>query len=478
MVIQDEGVFELALDKNLTSHPNSNYSYVMLTEAEQTYTIGSSILFATEPNILLNDIKQWVKNRIQASISGTPFYFDPIATYRVGNRERDTILGFGINLNPTSEGQAGQYPVYAFSDKGVWALEQISDPTIAFGKISPVTNFNGINNPYAIANAGTLIIATDNKYIYALAGLESVRIDEAIANDPDYKDYLKQIRIGYHRASDYEEVIFSNPFYDYSLCYNLKYKVWYKATERFKFFFYDYPELMGMTIDNVLKDFSDKDELNPVSWSMTTRVIQYGQPYVYKRLYPSFIRMEVRQPLQSEEEAYSPVRIQLKGYRDDQNITYTLFDQEIKTNQLFDPRIYNQYGSMYAYRLMLSGNSYHRAGNIMWLDTDVEYRYERNRRRHNCTAQYLYAMNESTISICNCPDGEESTCPSFSYIGTAETSRVITHNLNKIPSVFVTDENGFLIDVGVQLLAVPGGFDLNRVRLTFENPLNYRAYFN
>jgi hypothetical protein len=114
----------------------------------------------------------------------------------------------------------------------------------------------------------------------------------------------------------------------------------------------------------------------------------------------------------------------------------------------------------------------------MWLDTDMEYRYERNRRRHNCSAQYLYTMQETQISICNCEDQEGSKCASFSYIGTAESSRVITHNLNKIPSVFVTDENGFLMDVGVQLIAVSGGFDLNRVRLTFEDPVNYRAYFN
>jgi hypothetical protein len=477
LIIDNDGTIELALDKQMIPHPFSNYAYVFLSPGEQTYALGDSQILTNLPDMGLNLVQQWVPNRIQASLSGQPFVFDLAATYRVGNMENDTILGFGVNLNPTSEGQAGQYPVYAFSDKGVWALEQIGDPTIAFGRITPISNFNGINNHYAITNANNLIIACDNKYIYALAGLESTRIDEAIANDPDYAEYLKQIRIGYHRASDYEELIFSNPFYDYSLCYNLRYKVWYKATERFKFFFYDYPELMGLTIDNVLKDFGDKNTESPVSWSLTTRVIQFQEPYVYKRLYPSYVRMEVKQPLQEDAENYHPVRVQLKGYRDDKNIVYTLFDQSIKTDFLFDPRIYNQFGSMYAYRVIMSGTNQHKQGNIMWFDTDMEYRYQVTRRRHNCSAQYLYTMQNSGISICNCTD-QEPQCPHYSYIGTAEESRVITHNLNKIPSVFVTDEFGFLIEVGVQLVMEEGQPNLNQVILTFEDPVNYRAYFN
>jgi hypothetical protein len=476
LVVQNGATFELALSKNLIAHPESNYAYVYLSNLEATYTIGDSEILVSQPDLALNQIQQYIPNRIQSSQSGTPFLFE-ITTYRVGNRENDTVLGFGINLNPTSEGQAGQYPVYAFTDKSVWALEQTGDPEIAFGRISPVSNFNGINNPYAITNAQNLIIATDNKYIYALAGLESTRIDEEIANDPDYEDYLKQVRIGYHRAKDYEEVIFSNPFYDYSLCYNLKYKVWYKATERFKFFFYDYPDLMGLTVDNVLKDFSSKDEQSPVAWELTTRVIQYQQPYVFKRLFPSFVRMTVKQPLQENEDDYLPVRLQLKGYRDDKQLIYTLYDQSIKSDVVYDPRIYNQFGSMYAYRMILSGTSNHKGGNIAWIDSDMEFRYQETRRRHNCSAQYLYTMEGTSISICNCTDGG-GTDAYFAFTGTAVSNVVVTHGLNKIPSVFVTDMDGFLIECGVQLIFNEGQPSLTQLRLTFDDPIPFKAYFN
>ncbi len=459
LVVQNGATFELALSKNLIAHPESNYAYVYLSNLEATYTIGDSTVLVTQPDLALNQIQQYIPNRIQSSQSGTPFLFE-ITTYRVGNRENDTVLGFGINLNPTSEGQAGQYPVYAFTDKSVWALEQTGDPEIAFGRISPVSNFNGINNPYAITNAQNLIIATDNKYIYALAGLESTRIDEEIANDPDYEDYLKQVRIGYHRAKDYEEVIFSNPFYTYSLCYNLKYKVWYKATERFKFFFYDYPELHGLTVDNVMKDFSDKDELSPVQWELVTRVIQLKQPYVYKRLYPSYLRLKLFQPIRENASDYYPLRVRLFGYRDAPNVVYSLYDQSIKSEGLLDHRIYNQYGSMYAYRLLLSGNNRHKNGEIQGLDAFIEYRYAETRRRINASAQYLFANGETSISIF---DPSETTGKYF-YVHPGYVSQELftlpasVHGFTREPDVTLRDQEGYTFEAPVRVH--PTTFDI------------------
>jgi hypothetical protein len=460
LIVENDGDFEVALNKQLIQHPQSNYSYALLSTAEQTYTIGDSIATTTEPDLSVNLIQQYVPNRIQASVSSNPLIFDAAATYRVGNRENDTILGFGINLNPTSEGQAGQYPVYAFSDKGVWALEQTGDPEIAFGRITPVSNFNGINNLYAITNAQNMIIATDNKYIYALSGLESTRIDEAIANDVNYKDFLKQVRIGYHRATDYEEVIFSNPFHSYSLCYNLKYKVWYKATERFKFFFYDYPELMGLTTDNVLKDFSDKDEMATVQWEMTTRVMQLKEPYVYKRIFPSYLRLQLRQPVRENPADYSPVRIQLLGYRDTPNAVYTLYDQSVKTDALLDHRIYNQYGSMYAYRLVLNGTNRHRNAQIQGLDAFIDYRYMETRRRMNASAQYIFANGETGISIFD-PNGATGK---YFYVHPGYVNQELftlpasVHGFTREPDVTLRDQEGYTFEAPVKVH--PTTFDI------------------
>ena len=452
LIVQNGAVYELAISKQLNQHPESNYSYVYMSTAEQTYTIGASLITTTEPDLSVNSIFQYIPNLIQASVSGSPFIFDPAASYRVGNRENDTILGFGINLNPTSEGQAGQYPVYAFSDKGVWALEQTGDPEIAFGRISPVSNFNGINNPYAITNAGQLIIATDNKYIYALAGLESSRIDEAIANDPDYKNYLRQVRIGYHRATDYEEVIFSNPLFPYSLCYNLKYKVWYKATERFKFFFYDYPELMGLTVDNVLKDFSSKSTQQPVNWLIQTRPIHIGSPFEFKRLFPFYIRMRMKQPPQANPENYSPINFRLKGYKDSGTIVYDLYNVSVKTSDLIDYRVYNQFGSMYAYRIAISGSSYHDNGHFDQIELFYERRYEVTRRRLNISAQYQYIMEDSEIILPDpCCQGDQ---PVIWNQPTAQQTVTIPgtyHNFERVPYVDVLDMDGYRIDPSIQI---------------------------
>lgn len=477
LIVENEGVFEVALDKQLSRHPNSNYSYIILSTGEQTYTIGSSLVTTTEPDLSVNDELQYIPNLVQASVSGSAFIFDSAATYRMGNKENDIIMGFGVNINKTNEGQAGQFPVFVFTTNSIWTLEQIGgDPTVAFGKNVPVTNYNGLNNPYGITNAGQLIIVTDNKYIYAVAGMDISRIDEEIANDPDYEDYLKQMRIGYHRAKDYEELIFSNPFYDYSLCYNIKYKVWYKATERFKFFFYDYPELMGLTVDNVLKDFSNKDTETPVAWSISTRPWNLGEPYELKRLFPTYLRMNLKQPLQENAEDYLPVNITLKGYRDAPNITYTLKDSTYKLDRVGDIRIYNQNGSFYAYRLIMNGTNNNKDGFIHEFDGFYETRYTFTRRRLDCSTQFLYANGEVGMSICSCAESS-GTDAYFNYTGVAAESQVVTHGLNKIPGVLVTDLDGYVMDVGVQLVITEGVPSLTQIRLTFEDPQPYKAHF-
>jgi hypothetical protein len=482
LIVQNGEAFELALSKQLNQHPINNYAYSILSTEEQTYEIGTSIVAATEPDLSVNEVIQYVPSRAQAALSRNPFLIDIAATYPVGNRERDIIMGFAVNTNPTSEGQAGQYPVYVLTNKGISALEQTGDPTIAFGRISPVSNFNGVNNPYSFCNAQNLIIAADNKYIYALAGLNAQRIDEAISEDPDYPNFIKQMRIGYHRAASYEEVIFSNPFYDYSLCFNTKYRMWYKTTERYKFFFYDYPDLMGMTVTNELKNFDTKDEITPVAWSIQTRPLIFKEPYMMKRMfYNSIIRMQWKQPLQENAEDYSPINIKLLGYKDSPNVHYTLLDQTIKTDLKKDWMLYQYFGPMYAYRLNMSGTSSHKGSYLHNIDADFEKENENERRRYDCSSLFLYAEDPASISICNCEEGG-GTDAYFPFDGSLlnVTSIVITHGLNKIPDAFVTDIYGFQINVTKQLIFLddnPDTPDLMRMRLIFDEPQPFLAFF-
>lgn len=477
LIVENAGEFELAISKQLNQHPVSNYAYVILSVAEQTYDLGTNLQTIDEPTMAVNDIFQYVPNRAQASISGNPFIFQAAATYYVGNRERDIIMGFAVNTNPTSEGQAGQYPVFILSNKGVWTLEQISDPTIAFGKISQVSNFNGLNNPYSYCNAQSIIIAADNKYIYTLKGLTAVRIDEAISDDPDYKDFIKQMRVGYHRASNYEEVIFSNPFYDYSLCYNLKYGAWYKSTNRYKFFFYDYPDLLGMTVDNELKDFENKNTELPVAWSIQTRPLIFNEPYMMKRLFHnSIVRMQWKQPLQENAENYPPINVKLLAYRDSPNVSYTFLDHTFKTDFKKDWMLYQYYGPVYAYRLIMSGNSQNKGSYLHGIDADVTTIHEKWKRRYDCSSQFLFSEDPASLSICHCAEGS-GTDAYFNYTGAAATSQVITHGLNKIPGVLVTDLDGYVISCGVQLVITEGEPSLTQIRLTFEDPIPYKAHF-
>jgi hypothetical protein len=231
-------------------------------------------------------------------------------------------------------------------------------------------------------------------------------------------------------------------------------------------------------MDNVLKDFSDKDTTATVPWSLSSRVVHFGEPYVFKRLYPTYLRMTMKQPVLENAENYLPVQVILKSYRDAVNLTYTLKDTTYRTDRLGDVRIYNQNGSFYAYRLIMSGSNQNQGSQIHEIDAFMEFRYAETRRRLDCSAQYLYSNGETGISICHCEGGGGTDAYFVHSNETGTLSEVVIHNLGKVPSVFVTDMEGYLIECGVQLILTVGQPDLFKIRLTFEEIIPYKAYFS
>lgn len=470
LVVKNGTDYELALDKKLISHPTSNYAYVMLSTPEQTYTLGTSLIAATEPDMSVNNINQWVKNRTDVSTTNLPFLFEISASFRVGNRENDKVTGFGVNVDITSEGQFGQYPLYVFTDKGVWAMEQISDPTIAFARKSPVTNYNGLSTPYAKCNAGPVIIATDGQYVYSLAGNNVERIDSAISNDPNYRDFLSAVKIGYHRERNYQEIVLSNPFYPYSFYYNPEYGFWYKGTEVFKFFFLEYPDLLGMNLDNELKDFGDKDTSKNVSWSFVTRKMVMGEPYILKRIFEMFVRGTfIQENIVPPATTYPAFSAKLIGYKDNENIAYPLRVHEYRQKTLHDARFYNNYGALHSYKVEMSGLSMKNGSNLIELDFDMEPR-RIHRRRIGCIGDYFYTQPDNDISLCG--DHNETGGRFTATYNSPQESVIINHNLGKFAPVMVTDLEGYVIEPTIKY------DNENTVRIFLDPAVAFRVFIN
>lgn len=96
-------------------------------------------------------------NTLLVSSSRNPFTFPSEETYIVSNGQ---ITGIASTTTPLSQGQYGAFPLYIFTNEGIWALET-GENNLCYGISQPVNR--------EIADERHDIIPIDNGIIYISA---------------------------------------------------------------------------------------------------------------------------------------------------------------------------------------------------------------------------------------------------------------------------------------------------------------------
>lgn len=114
--------------------------------------------------------------RIYSSQVNNPFFFPVTGMNAVGSGE---ILGISAAAKALSQGQFGQFPLYAFCSDGVWALSVASDGK--FTAVQPITRDVCIN-PDAITQIDSAVIFPSARGVMLLSGSEATCISDAVRN--------------------------------------------------------------------------------------------------------------------------------------------------------------------------------------------------------------------------------------------------------------------------------------------------------
>jgi hypothetical protein len=208
-------------------------------------------------------------------------------SYQVGN---SSILGFAANGEPVSEGQFGQYPVYTFTEEGIYMMDVGVDPFI-----SSVRQINGevCNSPKTIRNIGIGVLFTTDKGLMIINSLQVDSLslgfeqeshnDYAVRHNPLYKkaisltalgqpdrfvstipfaDYLIGSNIGYDYPN--REIWVNNPQYPYSYVFSIDYKAWSKRDETFVTIVDDYPRYYAQQ-GNTCRNLSAKEGIQDMN---------------------------------------------------------------------------------------------------------------------------------------------------------------------------------------------------------------------
>lgn len=318
-------------------YPNQNaYEMIIVPDGNNTEQQGTSYVIKLKPHDFLNGayalldyniVRQSsgpyngnsvdstyeiiVHNKIYTSEVNNPFYFPVLGINTVGT---GTILGISTAAKALSQGQFGQFPLYAFTTEGVWAMEVSS--TGLYSAKQPITRDVCINADSITQLDSAVLFATD-RGIMLISGSNSQCISDpldypqvfSIDSLPEadklvamagfeYEDFdyvpFRQFLLGCRMIYAYtqQRVIVYNPAHSYAYVYSLKSKTWGMMQSSVADNVASYPEALAMLKDGTLVDFctdapqqQDEDgHMQGIKGLLITRPLKLDAPDLLKTI--------------------------------------------------------------------------------------------------------------------------------------------------------------------------------------------------
>lgn len=220
----------------------------------------------------------WVSvgSKIYTSEINNPFTFPVLGINTVGSGE---VLGVCSAAKALSQGQFGQFPLYAFTSEGVWALE--TNATGTYSARQPITRDVCVN-PSSITQIDSAVLFATSRGIMLLSGSQVECISNAIATDTPFDvlslpgmntlhsmlghddrtcfpiapftEFLKTCGMIYDYV--HQHIIVFSSEHTYAYVYSLKSHQWGMMFSEIVDVVNSYPEALAVDRNNKLVDFS------------------------------------------------------------------------------------------------------------------------------------------------------------------------------------------------------------------------------
>lgn len=243
-----EGYSKFQLTMDFLSSPAYNYSY-SFSKKVSLELIPSDL---DEESIIL-DSSYTENNTVNVTTQNNSLVFSVEHSYLFDG----DVKSLSYATEPISQTQVGQYPLYVFTNKGIYAMEQGTGAVLYANQI--MINTDKCSHDVVQTRNGVVYIA--NNSIYILSGRNSLNISlpvdgpidtdirraeaypmccmsdslynvEHNVSQIELKEYLEDVNMVYIPYRD--ELIVSNPDYKYSYVFSFIYKTWHKVTDSFE----------------------------------------------------------------------------------------------------------------------------------------------------------------------------------------------------------------------------------------------------
>lgn len=284
----------------LTPHPFMSGSYAIVSSFDNSF---DNLITLDEEELPQVDKSIHSKSSIFISEINNPFIFRTGSTVNIGASEVKALTSAAKAL---SQGQFGQFPLYAFTDEGVWALEISSSGS--YSARQPITR-DVCKNTDGITQLDSAVLFPTDRGIMLISGSQTQCISDSInsdtpfdalslpkmdilhsmlGHDPDsclplapFFEFLKECGMLYDYV--HQRIIVYSPKYTYAYVYSLKSKKWGMMYSTIETRINSYPEALAVDHDGNLLDFSDTTGI-PSNGLLVTRPVKLGLQNVHKTI--------------------------------------------------------------------------------------------------------------------------------------------------------------------------------------------------
>lgn len=239
-------------------------------------------------------VEMSIPNKLYTSEVNNPFMFSVTNINTIGAGEIVTVVTAAKAL---SQGQFGQFPLYALCSDGVWALETSS--TGGFSSKQPFARDVCLGQDAVAQLDGSVLFATDRGIMHVsgssvecvsgmldnigtfdlgempgackLFGADSFRVAA-------FADYLTDCNLMYDYA--HQRVTVYNPKYSYAYVFSLRTRAWGMCENPYMFDINSYPECVAQKRDGVVVNLSVEEDREDLV-SAVSKVFLLTRPFKF-----------------------------------------------------------------------------------------------------------------------------------------------------------------------------------------------------
>lgn len=256
-----------------------------------------------EPEVISASVEMSIPNKLYTSEVNNPFMFPVTNINTIGAGE---IISVTSAAKALSQGQFGQFPLYALCSDGVWALETSS--TGGFSSKQPFARDVCLGQDAVAQLDGSVLFATERGIMH-VSGSSVECVSEMLDNFGTldlgempgackllgrdsfqiaaFADYLTDCNLMYDYA--HQRVTVYNTKYQYAYVYSLRTRSWGMCDNPYLFDINSYPECIAQKRDGVVLNLSvDQDRDVPIDAQsrmfLLTRPFKFGAPDTRKTI--------------------------------------------------------------------------------------------------------------------------------------------------------------------------------------------------